>query len=349
MHMYNIEEVIMQDDFLLVDVRSPEEFREDSIPNAINMPILNDEERKEVGYLYKQVDPIVAKRRGLEFSAGKLINYYDFVVENQKKYKQIIFFCYRGGTRSQSVTQNLSMLGLKVGYLKGGYKIYRSHVIKELPKLVENISLIGLQGLTGIGKTKVLIELEKRNIPMLDLEYYAQNSGSAFGNIVYAENGYPSQKKFETMLYSALLKQKATTYFVECESKRIGRVIQPEYFFKKLEEATRILLITSLENRVKNVVEDYVKSHEEKNKEMILKAINSLSKRLGNELTEKLCNFIEESNYEQVIETLMIDYYDPLYTHKIEEDRPFIAEIEFNTIEEVVEKLIPIMEKQINI
>lgn len=345
MRTYTVEEVLNQKDFLLVDVRSPEEYREDTIPTAINMPILDNEERKEIGYLYKQVDPFVAKRKGLEIATKKLTNFYDFVLEKQKEYKQIIFFCYRGGTRSMSVAQNLSMLGLKAGYLKGGYKNYRTFVLKELPLLVQDIKLIGLQGLTGIGKTKILIDLEEKNIPILDLEYYAQNSGSAFGNIVYSENGYPSQKKFESLLYYALLKQKSKYYFVECESKRIGRVMQPEYFYDKLQEASRILLSTSIENRVSNVLIDYVKPNETENKAMILKAINSLNKRLGKDKTEKLCKCIETDNYEEVIATLMIDYYDPLYIHKIEEDRPFIAEIEFDEISEATNQLIEIMNK----
>ena len=36
----------------IIDVRSPSEYEEDNLPNALNMPVLNDEERKLVGTAY---------------------------------------------------------------------------------------------------------------------------------------------------------------------------------------------------------------------------------------------------------------------------------------------------------
>lgn len=339
MHMYSLDEVLLKEEFLLVDVRSPEEFEEDTILGAINMPILNNEERKEVGYLYKQVDQFVAKRKGLEIASKKFLDYFDFVMDNKDKYKNVVFFCYRGGLRSQTVAKTLSLMGIKVGYLKGGYKNYRQHVLRELPKAAKKIELLGLQGLTGVGKTKILCGLEKENIPILDLEKYAQNSGSAFGSIVYTKGSYISQKKFESNLYHAILKGGETTYYIECESKRIGRVVQPEYFYKKLKAAPRILVETKFSNRVQIIYDDYIRVGDEANQELLLGAVKSLNKRLGNKVVEELCGYIQNNEQEKMIEVLLRDYYDPLYIHSIEEDRPFKHEFEFETIDDAVEHL----------
>ncbi|MCT4661429.1 MAG: tRNA 2-selenouridine(34) synthase MnmH [Tissierellales bacterium] len=339
MHTYSLDEVLLKKEFLLVDVRSPEEYEEDTVLGAINMPILDNEERKEVGYLYKQVDPFVAKRKGLEIASKKFLDYFDFVMENKDKYKNVVFFCYRGGLRSQTVAKTLSLMGLKVGYLKGGYKNYRQHVLRELPKATKKIELLGLQGLTGVGKTKILCGLKEQNIPILDLERYAQNSGSAFGSIVYAKGSYISQKKFESNLYEAILKGGETTYYVECESKRIGRVVQPEYFYKKLKMASRVLIETEFSNRVQIIYDDYVRIGDEKNQELLLGAVKSLNKRLGNKVVDELCSYIEKDEQEKMIEVMLRDYYDPLYIHSIEEDRPFIHEFKFDTIADAVEHL----------
>ena len=48
----------------IIDVRSPAEFAEDHLPGAINCPVLDDDERIQVGTLYKQVSPFEARKLG---------------------------------------------------------------------------------------------------------------------------------------------------------------------------------------------------------------------------------------------------------------------------------------------
>ncbi|GAE08542.1 selenophosphate-dependent tRNA 2-selenouridine synthase [Paenibacillus sp. JCM 10914] len=48
----------------LIDVRSPSEFKESTIPGSLNIPVFNDEERAEIGTIYKQVSVDAAKERG---------------------------------------------------------------------------------------------------------------------------------------------------------------------------------------------------------------------------------------------------------------------------------------------
>ena len=49
---------------MIIDVRSPAEFANDHIPGAVNLPVLDDIQRAEVGTLYKQVSPFASKRAG---------------------------------------------------------------------------------------------------------------------------------------------------------------------------------------------------------------------------------------------------------------------------------------------
>ena len=48
----------------IIDVRAPSEFAEDHLPGAINLPVLSDAERAEVGTIYKQDSPFKARKIG---------------------------------------------------------------------------------------------------------------------------------------------------------------------------------------------------------------------------------------------------------------------------------------------
>ena len=54
MKTVNFEEFLKLKNPILIDVRTPKEFKVDNIPNAINIPILLDEERVVVGTTYVQ-------------------------------------------------------------------------------------------------------------------------------------------------------------------------------------------------------------------------------------------------------------------------------------------------------
>ena len=41
----------------IIDVRSPSEFDEDHIPGALNLPVLDDKERNQIGTVYKKKSP----------------------------------------------------------------------------------------------------------------------------------------------------------------------------------------------------------------------------------------------------------------------------------------------------
>ncbi len=55
---------------LIIDVRAPSEFAEDHIPGAVNLPVLSDAERAEVGTIYVQESAFKARKVGAALVAA---------------------------------------------------------------------------------------------------------------------------------------------------------------------------------------------------------------------------------------------------------------------------------------
>ncbi len=124
---------------IYIDVRSESEYKTGHIIGAINMPILYDLERHEVGWIYKNSSVEEAKRVGLKYGSEKLHIFYDtlFKLRNEQPEKKIIFYCARGGYRSRSIALLMRSIDLPVFWLQGGYKGYRNEVLKKLNQPVE--------------------------------------------------------------------------------------------------------------------------------------------------------------------------------------------------------------------
>ncbi len=323
---------------LFIDVRSPSEFAESTIPGAINIPILDDDERAEVGTIYRRESKEGATAVGLDFVFPKLTEIYERIKSYSDTYDSIVIFCWRGGMRSKSVCNFLNMMHIPNTYqLAGGYKAYRKHVVDFLENSISQYKFVMLHGLTGVGKTHILELLHQCGQPVLDLERLAQNSGSVFGDIVF-EGAPPTQKNFEASIFDNLYKISNHYVFVESESKRIGGVHVPEPLYAKMIGDIHVLIETSLSNRVDVILSDYVSQLAHKN-EKIIAAIQNLNKRLGNDVVTDLVYRVEKKEYKYVIEYLIEYYYDPLYKYSIEKYEPYDLIIEYEDIEEVVAKL----------
>ena len=61
--------------YILIDVRSPSEFKTEHIPGSINIPIFSDEERHLVGETYIQNSPDLAKKNGYRICFKKTSTY----------------------------------------------------------------------------------------------------------------------------------------------------------------------------------------------------------------------------------------------------------------------------------
>lgn len=331
-------EIRQMKDVVYIDVRSPKEYIEDTIPNAINIPLLNNEEREKIGYTYTQINKEKARRMGLEYASHKLLYYYDIIKEIIDSNKKVVLFCYRGGMRSSSIAQILDIMNIPIYIIDGGYKEYRNFVINNLEKYGKDFRFIVLHGYTGVGKTKALAQLESKDFEVLDLEKIAQNSGSVFGNIFFKDKS-SNQKKFESLLLDKFMHFKNKFIFVESESKRIGNSIMPNFLYDNIQKGYHVLIETNISNRVEIIGYDYL-NNKDNNSELIINAIRHLKKRLGKEVVLNLENEFIIGNYRYVIEQLMINYYDPLYDYSIKKVKQYNQMIYYENINDLTEKLI---------
>lgn len=335
----SIEDILKMKNTLIIDVRSPGEYEDGSVYEAINMPILGDDERALVGTVYRQECKDKAIKMGIEYASKKLSDIYDLLKIYAKEYDNIVFVCFRGGMRSKSVCSFANMMGIKnVFQLDGGYKAYRNFVVDFLNHDILEYDFIMLHGLTGVGKTHILEKLAKRKSSILNLEELASNSGSVFGNIMYNKK-LPTQKNFDSAIFHALYGLEDKRVYVESESKRIGNVIIVNSIFDKIMSDMHILIKTNIDNRVKNIKLDYINGIKE-NDEKLKEAIEHLRKRLGNKKIEELLFQIDNKEYEKVIKYLVFDYYDPLYKYSIDKFDNYHLEVYYEDMNEAVDEII---------
>lgn len=333
------KESLELDNTQFIDVRSPKEFNEDTIIGSINIPILNNKERELVGHNYHNVSKEKSKEIGLEIVSNKLSYFYKEIKRIVRLNKKPILFCYRGGMRSTSIAKILDIMDLPIYILDGGYKEYRHYIINNINKFNNYYNFIVLHGYTGVGKTKILKILKNKGFSILDLEGLAQNSGSVFGNIFY-KNPSNNQKRFESLLYNDLDNMKNKYVFVESESKRIGKSIIPNFLYENIQDGFHINIDTTINNRIENIIDDYLVNKDSNNDEKIIESIENLKKRLGNETIKKLIKEFKHDNYEYVIKELMVNYYDPLYRYSIKKIDNYDFNIFYGTIDDAIKGLI---------
>ncbi|MGL4452627.1 MAG: tRNA 2-selenouridine(34) synthase MnmH [Sarcina sp.] len=312
--MINYEEIHgKEDEYIFVDVRSESEFEEETITGAINIPILTDEERATVGTTYVRESTDVAKMQGIEFAAKRLPGIFEKLQEliRNNHGKKLVIFCARGGMRSGSVWGLLNGLGITAYKLRGGYKFYRAFVTKKLEEYSKEVKFIVLYGNTGTGKTEMLHQLKDEGYDILDLEGAANHRGSVLGGVGLG-NMY-SQKKFETLMYDELKNRKSNLVLTEGESRRIYKVIIPEYMWKTLQEGEKVYITADLEARAERLVKEYTMF--ENVKEEILTALEGIKKYASPENLQRYRDLTIEGDYTTVAMEMMQKYYDPKYNH----------------------------------
>ena len=300
---------------IYIDVRSESEFEQGHIIGAINMPILNDEERHIVGHCYKNKSVEEAKRLGLTYASHKVVQFFDLIseIKADQPESHIFFYCARGGFRSRSITYLLSSIGVDVKYIEGGYKTYRQHVLSYLEKPSNYPEFIMLHGFTGVGKTEILKALEASKKPILDLEGLANHKGSHLGAI--GTNEKQSQQLFENGIYHHLAHLKASYCFIESESKRIGNVFVPKILFGKMREGQHILIKRDMPFRVSSLCDEYCRS--DNFKKLVEPALLKIKKYLSKQVFEELENALKQEQYALFAELLLIHHYDPIYLKSI--------------------------------
>jgi tRNA 2-selenouridine synthase len=303
----------------VIDVRSPGEYAEDHIPGAINLPVLNDAERARVGTLYKQVSSFEAKKVGAALVSRNIAHHLESYLANKPKSYRPLVYCWRGGSRSGSLTHILQKIGFGATQLDGGYKAYRRHVIAELARLPAQLTYRVVCGPTGSGKSRLLQALAEEGLQVLDLEVLAAHRGSLLGAL--PDQAQPTQKNFESAVWLALTQfDPARPVFVESESKKIGALRVPEALITSMRASPCVRLEVPLAARVQLLIEDYAHYLNDAS------AINSQLSRLvalrGNDTVQAWHELANRQAWDALVAALLEQHYDPAYLRSLSNNYP---------------------------
>ncbi|QQL44388.1 tRNA 2-selenouridine(34) synthase MnmH [Sulfuriroseicoccus oceanibius] len=295
----------------IIDVRSPAEFAEDHVPGAINLPVLSDAERKEVGTIYKQVSPFEAKRTGAALITANISRHLSaHFADKPRDYKPVVY-CWRGGQRSQSLVTILQAIGWYVRIVDGGYKAYRATVMEANKSIPPTLRFVVVGGLTGSGKTKLLHTMERAGAQVLDLEGLAHHRGSLLGDY---PDGQPHQKSFESRIAAALQSFSPDhPVFVESESSRIGKIHVPDGLWEQLKASPRIELEASVDTRTSITMDEYRDFLDDP--EPLITKLSYLRRIRGNDMVDQWITAARNSDWIPLVRSLLVDHYDPSYSH----------------------------------
>ena len=304
---------------LIIDVRSPAEFALDHIPGAVNYPVLNNEERAQIGTLYKQVSPFAAKKLGAALVSRNIAHHLENqLLELPREWRPLIY-CWRGGERSGAFTHILNRIGWKALQLEGGYQGFRRTVIDGLELAAQQFTFQVICGMTGSGKTRVLQETQKYGAQILDLEALAIHRGSVLGNEPNIEQ--PSQKGFETVLWNALRCLDPTKpVLVESESKKVGGVHIPDALMEKIRSGACIELRSSTQTRVSWLIREY--HHFLSDTDNFKRKLALLTAHYGKVQIAQWSQAIDAGNFPELVEELLVKHYDPSYQSSIVRNFP---------------------------
>lgn len=292
----------------LLDVRSESEYLDGHISNAINIPILNNEERKIVGTLYKQEGQQAAIKEGVKLVGPRLHAIIE-EAERAAKDKTLLVHCWRGGMRSNNFCWLIERIGLKTYSLSGGYKSYRQ---KALEYFEYPLNLISLTGSTGSGKTEILHELARQGEQVIDLEGLANHKGSAFGGIGLGDQ--PTTEQFQNDLFEKLLLfDRSKRIWVEDESVAVGNIFLPQPFWKSMRQAPVVHVEVEKEIRIKRLVEEYGRA----DKKDLIASMEKITKKLGGQHFNHAKERLLENDLATTAD-ILLTYYDKAYTKALD-------------------------------
>jgi len=331
---------------LLVDVRSPDEYYKGHMPNSINIPIFNNEERSIIGKKYKISGREIAVREGFKIIENKierLIKQFisfkkEFLISTEGEFsnnKNIKIYCARGGMRSQSMLWLLEKFNYPCITLNGGYKRYRNWVLNNFE---DKQKIIVIGGKTGTRKTKILNKLKSLGYQILDFESLANHRGSSFGGLGMKEQ--PTNEQYENLIAEDLNKfNKKNFIFVEAESPNIGKNRIPHELYKQMKNSKRIEIIRDESIRIKELINTYSKYQKKDLKESVIK----ISKRLGPLRTKSAIDSIDNESWENVCKSVL-DYYDRCYEHELKNKEDVkILDMKLRSDLEIIEEIIKII------
>lgn len=295
----------------IIDARSPAEFELDHIPGALNCPVLDNEERRIVGTLYKQVGAFEARRIGGAMVAANLARYLRGVFAERPSNWKPLIYCWRGGMRSGAMTTWLRMVGWDAQQLAGGYKAWRRHVIDTVTTHAPILPLVVICGATGSGKTRILQALAAQGEQTLDLEALARHKGSLLGAIPSVQQ--PSQIAFETSIAAVIEKiDLSRPLFVEGEGARIGRLNVPVPLVERMRASPCVEIMVSLPARLAFLLRDYAYLGDRP--EWLAGQLALLKPLHGKETIAAWQSMARLGNLSDLFGELTTRHYDPAYS-----------------------------------
>lgn len=294
----------------VIDVRTPAEFADDHISGAINLPVLSNQQRIDIGTIYKQIGSFEAKRAGAALVAQNIATHLQQSLADKPRNWRPMVYCWRGGQRSGAMAQILSDIGWHVKLIDGGYKRYRRDVLKRLDEIPPKLRFIKLGGTAGTAKTHILRAANALGVQIIDLEGLARHRGSLLG--IEPDADQPAQRLFESEIAHCLEQFDSTRpVFVEAESNKIGQLHIPAALFASMRSAKTVLVTAPLKARVVFLQQDY--QHMTTQPERLLPLFDGLVKRYGRDIVDGWKALSSAGNWDSLIADLLETHYDPAY------------------------------------
>ncbi|MDD8023619.1 MAG: tRNA 2-selenouridine(34) synthase MnmH [Paracoccaceae bacterium] len=292
----------------IIDVRSPSEFAEDHIPGAINLPVLNDAERAEVGTIYKQVSPFDARKIGAALVARNAAAHLQGALADKPGGWRPLVYCWRGGQRSGSFATILRQVGWRAELVEGGYKAWRRLVVDAVAAPVLP-PVVVLDGNTGAAKTAILHAAAAQGAQVIDLEGLANHRGSIFGGM---PGGQPAQKAFEGRLAQALAALDPTrVLLLEAESSKIGNLNLPKGIWAAICAAPRVQLDVAPPERAAYLARAYADVAADG--AQLAALIGKLRPLYAGDVIAQWQAWAATGDLATLAQDLMIRHYDPRY------------------------------------
>ena len=300
----------------LIDVRSPAEFAEDAVPGAVNLPVLSNEERAEVGTIYVQDDRFRARKIGAALVARNAARHLEgYLADKPGGYRPLVY-CWRGGQRSGSFTSILKQIGWRADTIEGGYRAYRRLVVRALYDDPFPAQVLLIDGNTGTAKTEILNLLPQEGWQVIDLEGLARHRGSALGAM---DGGQPTQKGFESALAMRVAAlDPARPVVIEAESAKVGLRAIPPSLWAAMRAAPRLVLEAPIAARARHLARAYADVTSDPSE--LLTRLQSLHRMHGWEAVHRWKGMVADRTWEALAADLMSVHYDPRY-RKLREGR----------------------------
>ena len=293
----------------VIDVRSPSEYAEDHIPGAISLPVLSDAERAEVGTIYVQDSPFMARKIGAALVARNAAHHLETALADRPKGFTPLVYCWRGGQRSGSFALILKQVGWQADTVEGGYRAFRRLVKSALYDDPWPCPVVVLDGNTGTAKTDILKRAGAMGAQVLDLEGMANHRGSVFGPMA---GGQPSQKAFETRLaMAAAALDPARPVLVEAESTKIGDINLPPSLWAAMKTAPRVVIEAPIAARAGYLVSAYAEIAADRG--ALAETIARLSTMHSTDRISEWAEMAQTGSVVDLAAELITDHYDPRY------------------------------------